>query len=429
MNYNFVRRATSSFIASLFALSFGISDVKPVNSQGTSTLDFCRDNPTLFHLNKGKEKQVKVAVLDFGSNSISTKIGSSPVMLQTNISGLGSVLESKLVHANGVDKNKLTVVRWNSIKSNEKNQYQNTLIKQLRKLRDEHGVEAVIIVNVLGFNTDKSTDNGFVLTKSTKTTTFDIKLNLQVLDTTTGNIVQEFQGHGNKTRKTSTEVKVAFSATINSNIDRQYDGTEQRWKTSSNSRSSIKYHIGDNTKTTTVHKVTNTVTEELLVLATDEALDDITAKLKFNWEELACKLRKPTLVSQVYRDGDEVKVILNKGKSHGYCEEMTFSIEKFPNNSSKEGMEVKDPATGEVLIGFTGEKVGKVTLETVESGYSIGKITSTVPGKSIEIKDVAKISSIPNSCTKTPARNFETEVSSAKVSRSASDLKLQNMFF
>ncbi|MEO0844783.1 MAG: hypothetical protein AAF063_38885, partial [Cyanobacteria bacterium J06643_5] len=119
----------------------------------------------------------------------------------------------------------------------------------------------------------------------------------------------------------------------------------------------------------------------------------------------------------------------NKGRSHGYCEEMTFSIEKFPNNSSKEGMEVKDPATGEVLIGFTGEKVGTVTVETVESGYSIGKITSTVPGKSIQIKDVAKISSIPNFCTKTTAHKLETGVSSTKGSRSASDLKLQNMVF
>jgi len=431
MNYNLFRRVTSSFIASVFALSFGVGSVKPVNSQDTTVLDFCRDNPTLFHLNKGKEKNVKVAILDFDSNDIRTKTPPSRSISQTNISGLGSVLESKLVHENGVDKNKLTVVRWNSIKSNEKNNYKNTLIKQLRKLRDEHGVEAVIIVKVLGFNTDKSTNKGFVLTKSTKITTFDIKLNLQVLDTTTGNIIQEFQGHGNEIHNTLTSVKVAFSATINSNVDRQYDEIEKRWKTISGSSSSISYHIGDAAKTTTIHEVTNSVVEELLVLATDEALDDVTAKLKFNWEQLACKLRKPTLVSRVYNDGDEVKVILNKGKSHGYCEEMTFSIEKFPNNSSKEGMEVKDPATGEVLIGFTGEKVGTVTLKRVDSGYSIGEITSTVPGKSIQIKDVAKIYTIPNSCTKTSAHNPETaiKVPPTKVSRSASDLKLQHIFF
>ena len=52
-----------------------------------------------------------------------------------------------------------------------------------------------------------------------------------------------------------------------------------------------------------------------------------------------------------------------------------------------------------------------------------------MPGKSIQIKDVAKISSIPDSCTKTSANNSETEIPSTKASRSASDLKLQNMFF
>ena len=52
-----------------------------------------------------------------------------------------------------------------------------------------------------------------------------------------------------------------------------------------------------------------------------------------------------------------------------------------------------------------------------------------MPGKSIQIKDVAKISSIPDSCTKTSAHNSETEIPSTKASHSASDLKLQSMFF
>ncbi|MCJ8282209.1 MAG: hypothetical protein MJK14_20825 [Rivularia sp. ALOHA_DT_140] len=295
------------------------------------------------------------------------------------------------------------------------------LLDNLRKLRNQHGIEAVIIVKVIGFDTEKSTDSGFILTKNTKTKTFDIRLNLQVLDTTTGKIIREFQGHGDESRNTETEVKIGFSAIIDGNIYRQYDEYEQRWKTTSSSNSSIKFTLGgDATNTTTIHKKENTVAEKLLVLATDEALDDVVGQLKFNWEEVACKLRKPTLISRVYKKDGEVKVILNKGKSHGYCEDMTFSIEKFPDSNSEE---VIDPATGEVLIGSVGEEIGKVTLKKVEPGYSVGTFIPNDSGKSIQVKDVAKFSTIPDSCLKKPTN----------ISRSAKDLKLQkmsqNMFF
>ncbi|MCJ8280258.1 MAG: hypothetical protein MJK14_10195, partial [Rivularia sp. ALOHA_DT_140] len=118
MNNYIFRRLTSSIFASLFIFSFGVGSVKPVNSQETKRLQFCKNNPSLFHLNEGKEKKVKVAVLDFESNGIKTK--SQNRLFVTNISGLGSVLESKLVHENGADENKFAVIKWNSINTEEK---------------------------------------------------------------------------------------------------------------------------------------------------------------------------------------------------------------------------------------------------------------------------------------------------------------------
>ncbi len=374
MNYDFVRRVTSS----IFALFFGIISIKPVDAQDTKRLTFCEENKSLFHLNQGAERKLNVAVLDFQSNEFLI-IRSNESKTLIEITGLASILESKLVK-----DNQLAVVKWNQIKPlPQGSQSIPPSLGQLRKIRDQNGVEAVIIVTVMQFDTEKTSQGGFLLTKEKTNQEVDIKLNLQVIDTTTGEIVLEVQGNGNENGNTSTEVKLPFGVEINYNTNNY--NLQNELPSNNSIGYSIVFKLGGESKLTTIHKKENILRQKLIALATEKAMNEITNQLNTRSEELACLLRKPTLVADV--NGNQIT--LNKGISYGYCKEMTFSIERSPQP-------IIDPATGRVISMKT-EKVGTIKLSEVDTLFSIGKIDITEPGKSFRVKDIAKLTS-DNNC-------------------------------
>ena len=376
MNY-FFRRVTSSLLSSLFSLSIGIGSVKPVDAQDTERLNFCEENKTLFHLDKGAERKVNLTVLDFQSNEVLI-IRSNESKTLIEITGLASILESKLVK-----DNQLAVVKWNQIKPlPQGSQSIPPSLGQLRKIRHENGVESVIIVTVMTFETDKTSQGAWLLTKDKKTEEVDIKLNLQVIDTTTGEIVLEVQGNGNESGNTLAEVKLPFNVDINYGTSNKYDPNNAL----PNYRGySIKFQLGGDLSATTISKSSKTIKQKLIALATEKAMNEITNQLNARSEELACLLRKPTLVADV--NGN--KITLNKGIFYGYCKEMTFSIERSPQP-------IIDPATGRVISMKT-EKVGTIKLSEVEAQSSVGKIDFIEPGKSFQVKDIAKLTS-DNNC-------------------------------
>lgn len=416
MNYNLFRRVTSSFVASLFILSCGVGSVKPVRADNTKRLDFCKQNKSLFHLNEGAERKVKVAVLDFESSFYKFS-GSRPTSV-IKTTGLGNVLESKLLREDNLDVFKLD----SSYKSNSTLSYRNSNSNQplvstnnltsLRQIRDKNGVEAVIVVTVMQFQTTEQGEGGWLITKKKHNEKIDIKLNLQVVDTTTGEIVLQAQGHGSESGNTLTEVNLPFSVEISRNVNGKYDPdpTKRKWSIDNGSYS-INFRLGNNVANpTSIHKKQKAITEKLVAEATEKAMEEIKTKLnqQIKSAELPCLLRKPTLVAWVNKD--KTKVILNKGKSHGYCKGMIFLIER--GNKV-----ITDPATGRVIT-TEAEKVGKVELISVDAGSSVGKLvkekdelsnthkSSIKNGKSFQRKDIARLTSDSKSkCSENTGQN------------------------
>lgn len=378
MNCNFVRRVTSSFIASLLALGVGVSSVKPVRAENTKRLDFCKKNKSLFHLDEGAERKVKVAVLNFQSSKYVLKPPGRQQTSPIEITGLGSVLESKLVK-----DGKLDVIKWNQINPRD-NTYQlpTNQLQKLRQIRDDNGVEAVIVVTVMQFATTETYNGGWLITSAKNNQEIEIQLNLQVIDTTTGKIILEAQGNGSQKGNTLTQVNLPFSV----EITRLDSGTYQDKKWNRNSGNySISFQLGSNAIATPVYSKTSSITEKLVAEATEIAMEQIKDQLnrRIRSEELPCLLRKPTLVASVNKN--KAQVILNKGKSHGYCQGMIFSIERFPKA-------VTDPATGRV-ISMQSEKVGEVKLISVDAESSVAQIAvaESKNGQFFQRMDIARI--------------------------------------
>lgn len=393
MNCYFFRRVTSCFIASLFALSVGVGSVKSVRAEDTKRLEFCRKNKSLFHLDEKAERKVKVAVLDFQSSKFVLKRPGRQQTSPIEITGLGSVLESKLVK-----DGKLDVIKWNQINPRD-NTYQlpTNQLQKLRQIRENNGVEAVIIVTVMQFETTETYNGGWLITSTKDNQKIDIQLNLQVIDTTTGKIILEAQGNGSQKGNTLTQVNLPFNVEISRSDSGIYQ--DKKWNRNSGNYS-ISFKLGSNAKSTPVYSKTSSITEKLVAEATEIAMEQIKDKLnqRIQSEELPCLLRKPTLVAWVSKD--KAQVILNKGKSHGYCKGMIFSIERSPKA-------VTDPATGRVISMET-EKVGEVKLRRVDAESSVGEIVipESKNGQSFQRMDIARITSDSTSkCSQDEARN------------------------
>ena len=276
---------------------------------------------------------------------------------------------------------------------NNKNNYSfqspgNHLAK-LRKIRKNNGIEAVIIVNRMQFETTETYEGGWLITSKKDNQKIDIKLNLQVIDTATGKIILEAQGHGSQKGNTLTQVNLPFDVQISHSDKGTYQ--DKKWNRNDGSYSII-FNLGSNADLTSVYSRTNTITEKLVAEATEIAMEQIKDKLnqRIKSQELPCLLRKPTLVAWVNQDNTQV--ILNKGKSHGHCKDMIFSIERSP-------VVITDPATGRV-ISMESEKVGKVKLISVDAEFSVAQVISpesdpnksfAKTGKSFQREDIAKL--------------------------------------
>lgn len=238
------------------------------------------------------------------------------------------------------------------------------------------------------FETTEIYDGGWLITSKKENQEIDIKLNLQVIDTATGKIISQAQGHGSRKSNTLTQVSLPFSVEISSLDSGTYQ--DRKWNRN-HGNYSIKFQLNSNVKSTPIYSKTSTITEKLVAEATEIAMEQIKDKLnqQVQSQELPCLLRKPTLVAWVSKDkkNKKTQVILNKGKSHGYCKGMIFSIERSPKV-------ITDPATGRA-ISMESEKVGKVKLISIDAESSVGEILEQDNAESNKIsfqrEDIAKL--------------------------------------
>ena len=383
-NVSLFRRVTSSIIASVLALTFGIYTVRPAEAEETERFRFCEDNKSLFHLNSGAKRKVRIAIVDLdnSSSAISQVQGTYQSQGQGTyrFQGHSDILAGELIKDNN-----FAVVNWSQIKpfyptpdpNRQIKLEAQTLInlKELRKIRDIHGVEAVLIGTVNKFMvTGNHTKQFLGFGETTKKNEYYIKLNFRVIDTTTGEVVFAVEGDGDSSKS----FKDVIIPKITVDIIRNLNDIDPGHSSNDDSITLTINMGGEGNRSKILSSDSINIEEKLIALATENAINRIVEKLNKYSDRLACLLRKPTLVADIEESKD--KVILNKGKMHGYCRHLKLSI-------GRKGNSVKDPATGRILHIKTKE-VGEIELTEVDSNFSLGtiKIHPSEINK-VEIKD------------------------------------------
>ncbi len=286
----------------------------------------------------------RIAVLDFDFSSLSRPYsvhnasrGVSDVLVDRLVKdGTFSVIERSRVEAILAEQNLGLSGRLDA----------NTAAQVGRIL----GVDAVIIGSVTQFDVSVRRSGGgapiltpfgrFPVAVGAESVDVDanVQLNVRLVSTSTAEILTVAEGRGNSSQSDSTVTVAGFgggSATSNE--------------------------------------------EKLLVLATQQAVDQVVSQLVASAGRLATQPRALPTVNALVADVYGNQVVLNKGSRDGYRVGLILSVERVVR-------EVKDPATGAVLRQLT-EPAGQIQLTEVDESSSVGRILS---GKGFSVGDVAK---------------------------------------
>ncbi|MEN9229532.1 MAG: CsgG/HfaB family protein [Thermostichus sp. DG02_5_bins_236] len=286
----------------------------------------------------------RIAVLDFDFSSLSNQYsipnasrGVSDVLVDRLVKdGTFSVIERSRLEAILAEQNLGLSGRLDS----------NTAAQVGRIL----GVDAVIIGSVTQFDVSVRRSGGgapvltpfgrFPVAVGAESVDADanVQLNVRLVSTSTAEILTVAEGRGNISQSDSTVTVAGFgggSATSNE--------------------------------------------EKLLVLATQQAVDQVAGQLATSAGRLAAQPQALPTVDALVADVYGNQVILNKGSRDGYRVGLILSVERVVR-------EVTDPATGAVLRKLT-EPAGQIQLTEVDDGSSVGRILS---GASFSVGDVAK---------------------------------------
>jgi curli biogenesis system outer membrane secretion channel CsgG len=290
----------------------------------------------------------RVAVLDFDFSSLSNSY-SSLYSLGEAARGVSDLLVDRLVRDGTfsvIERSRLDAVLAEQNLGRSGLLDANTAAQVGRIL----GVDAVILGSVTQFDVAVRRSGGgapvltpfgnFPLAVGVESVDVDanVQLNARLVSTSTAEILAVVEGKGNASQSDSTVAVAGFgggSATSNE--------------------------------------------EKLLVLASQQAVEQIAQQLAGFAERLAAQPRSLPTVDALVADVYGNQVILNKGSRDGYRVGLILSVERVVR-------EVKDPATGAVLRKLT-EPAGQIQLTEVDTSSSVGRILS---GSGFRVGDVAK---------------------------------------
>ena len=358
MNHNFFRRVTYSILASLIA--FGIGNDKSVNAQDKQdNLSIPKQScsiPPRFTAEK-----LRIAVASFTVNGTATNSPTNVYSYRPEINRISDTIASRLAK-----EGNFAVVERTQISK----LYQN---KQLCKIRHQFGIEALIIGSIDRFDLTKRTSGGGFLGfgKTTIKTDADVELNVRIVNTATGEIIDTFSEIGN-TKSSDSNVKIPkMSVGIRNNNN--YTNTITNQDTYLNGYNDVRGTEFFLTLTTdNTEEISHSSTENegsLMTLATKKSISQIILTLNANRDKLTYALRKSshnnTLVAGIIADKF---VVLNQGKFHGYKVGMKLVIHEVTHK-------IVDPKTKEVIRTFK-LPIAKVELIDVDNKSSIAKIIS-----------------------------------------------------
>lgn len=286
----------------------------------------------------------RIAVLEFDFSSLS-----SPYSIPNASRGVSDVLVDRLVNSGTfvvIERSRIDAVLQEQNLGTSGRVDANTAAQLGRIL----GVDAVILGSVTQFDVSVRRSGGgapvltpfgsFPIAIGAESVDADanVQLNVRLVSTSTAEILATAEGRGNISQSDSTVTVAGFgggSATSNE--------------------------------------------EKLLVLATEQAVDQVASQLAGSSSRLANQPQSLPTVDAVVADVFGNQVIFNRGSQDGYRVGLILSVERVVR-------EVTDPETGAILRKIT-EPAGRVQLTEVDGNSSVGSILS---GGSFNIGDVGK---------------------------------------
>jgi len=355
MNSYFFRRVTSSILVSLFAFAIDKS-VNAQEKQETASIpkQDCSIPPRF------ASEKLRIAVASFtvsgATNGIRIISG-----YKEQINGIGDIIASRLAK-----EGNFAVIERTQISKFYRN-------KQLCKIRNQFGIEALIIGSIDRFDLTKRTSGGGFLGfgKTIINTDADVELNVRIINTANGEIIDTFSEIGS-TKFFDSNVKIPkMSVGVRNNNN--YTNTITNQGIFSNGYSDVRGTEFFLTLTTDdTEEVSHSSTENegsLMTLATKKSISRIVSTLNANHDRLTSALRKSNhsniLVAGIIA---EKFVVFNQGKFHGYKVGMKLVIHEITQK-------IVDPKTKEVIRTFT-LPIAKVKLVDVDNKSSIAKIIS-----------------------------------------------------
>ena len=380
MNRYFMRHVILSILTSLFAVSFGVSNIKYVNAQNSKAES--KNEPNQVKTDTTKQdcpipsqlvsEKLKIAIVDF--NVSATSSSSEKLNDRTdNVIRIADTVAGNLAK----DKNFIVIDR-SQIPFDRNRPYNNTSSTKpkinLCEVRKKWGVEAILIGSITYYdvNTRKSKRGFLGFGKESTNTNAEIGIGIRVISTATGEIINFFPGNGQSSSRDRSVLLPKL--TLELSDKKHYTNSIT---TNNNYLDSIRDERGTNftitinsSQSETVFSSSGREKDSLINLATKQAINKIVDTLNTNRDRLISLIRKPgtkqsTVVGTI---GNGEYIVLNRGKAYGYREGMVLVVQ--------EVIQVfVDPTTKEVVRRLT-SNLGKVKVIDVDGKSSIAKFIS-----------------------------------------------------
>ncbi len=340
--YRLISLCLPIFASSLLInlLLIGTDEVKAQELNLTHSINI---NKSLFQGKSSKKSKPRIAVFEFDYSTVSY-YDYWRGYVWGNGRGVSSILVDKLVKSGNyrvIERTKIEAI----IKEQNFGKSGRVDSSTAAKIGRLLGAELVVFGSITGANLERGRGGVRLpgvfprgLRVGGKKKTANVKLNVRVVDSTTGEILLAAEGNGTSKQKGGNIGIDGIYVNSNSNKDAQ-----------------------------------------LLTLATADAVNQVAEQINTGVNKVGTAIKTSPTAKALVADVSGSTVIINKGSADGYRQGMKLSIEKVIKV-------VKDPVTGKELRKMT-KKIGTIELTEVDSSSSVGKIIS---GAKLQVGNIAK---------------------------------------
>ncbi|MBV6621509.1 MAG: hypothetical protein KI793_00910 [Rivularia sp. (in: Bacteria)] len=243
---------------------------------------------------------------------------------------------------------------------------------QLCKIRKKFGVEAILIGSLTQFDINKRTSGGGFLGfgKTTTNTNAAVELNIRIINTGTGEIIDSFTENGSANfSESNLEIPRINVGVVNNSNYTNTVTTSNNYLDDIYAKNGTEFRLSINTNQK--EKVSHSSTENegsLMTSATKAAIYKIVEKINTNSDSFASVLRRFDYTNSLVVGTFGNYIVLNRGKLNGYRNGMRLKVEEVTKT-------FVDPRTKEVIRILT-LPIARIEIISIDDKSSIAKIIS-----------------------------------------------------